>query len=192
MSVDSRKFLSVGVLLLTSTLAVHGATSKETTIVKDVSFSDSGDSLEAKIIAGEDSKYTYFELKDPHRLVMDFHGVQNSISFREKQIGAGGVDRVRTSFFSDKNRSATRIVFDLSGEVPYRVIEDGGGVVRIVFGHTVSAPLNQTAGPVMVPEPGSYTVLGSSSPALKLASLLPVLEPPVPLEAVPPIEVVPP
>jgi len=126
MRVDSRKFLSVGVLLLILTLAVHGATSKEPTIVKDVSFSNSGDSLEAKITAGEDSKFTYFELSDPHRLVVDFHGIQNTISFKEKRIGAAGVERVRTSFFSDRQRKATRIVFDLSKDAPYRVIEDGG------------------------------------------------------------------
>ena len=63
MRVDSRKFLSFGVLVLLSTLAVNGATSKDSAIVKDVSFSNTGESLEAKIIASEDSKYTYFELK---------------------------------------------------------------------------------------------------------------------------------
>ena len=119
MRVDSRKFLSVGVLLLISTLAVHGATSKEATIVKDVAFNNVGDSLEAKITAGEDSKYTYFELKNPHRLVIDFHGIQNTISFKEKLIGTAGVERVRTSYFSDPSRRATRIVFDLSKDVPY-------------------------------------------------------------------------
>src|SRR5438552_13248670 len=149
MRVDSRKFLSVGVLVLLSTLAVNGATSKETAIVKDVSFSNSGDSLEAKITASEDSKYTYFELKEPHRLVVDFHGIQNTISFKEKQIGAAGVERVRTSFFSDKTRKATRIVFDLSKDAPYRFIDDGGGIVRIMFGDTARAPENLTASLVM-------------------------------------------
>src|SRR5438552_2119972 len=153
MRVDSRKFLSVGVLVLISTLAVNGAASKEAAIVKDVSFSNTGESLEAKITASDDSKYAYFELKEPHRLVVDFLGIQNTISFKEKKIDAAGVERVRTSLFSDKKRHATRIVFDLTRDVPYRVIEDGGGVVRIVFGETVRAPLNLTAGPVMIPEP---------------------------------------
>jgi type IV pilus assembly protein PilQ len=183
MRVDSRKFLTVGVLLLISTLAVNGATSKEPTMVKDVSFINVGDSLEAKITAGEDSKFTYFELNQPHRLVVDFHGIQNTIGFREKQIGAAGVERVRTSLFSDKRRKATRIVFDLSKDVPYRVIEDGGGVVRIVFGDTARAPFNQTAGPVMVPDPSTYPSISRTSPALKLASLLPSAEPLAPPQA---------
>ena len=63
MRVDSGKFLSVGVLLLISTLAVNGATSREAAIVKDVSFNGDGDSLEAKITATDESKYTYFELE---------------------------------------------------------------------------------------------------------------------------------
>src|SRR5437868_36765 len=111
MRVDSGKFLSIGVLVMISTLVVNGATSKEAAIVKDVSFSSTGESLEAKITASEDSKYTYFELKEPRRLVVDFHGIQNTISFKEKRIDAAGVERVRTSLFSDKNREATRIVF---------------------------------------------------------------------------------
>jgi type IV pilus secretin PilQ/predicted competence protein len=151
MRVDSRKLLPVGVLVLISTLAVNGATSKETGIVKDVSFSSSGDSLEARIVANDDSKFTYFELKDPHRLVIDFHGIQNTISFKEKKIDSAGVERVRTSFYSDRTRKATRIVFDLKNDVRYRVIEDGSGITRVVFGDTARAPENLTAGPVIVP-----------------------------------------
>ena len=87
MTVDSRKFLAVGALLLViATLAVNGATSREATIVKDVSFDSHGDSLEAKITATGESKYTYFELKQPRRLVVDFLGIQNTIKFREKKI----------------------------------------------------------------------------------------------------------
>ncbi len=146
MRVDSRKFLSVGVLLLVSTLAVNGASSRESAIVKDVSYQTIGDSLEVKITATGDSKFTYFELNGPHRLVVDFHGIQNTIGFKEKQIDANGVERVRTSFFNDKNRQATRIVFDLKDNAQYRVVDDGGGsIVRIVFGPTAHAPSNLTA-----------------------------------------------
>ncbi|HYR44547.1 MAG TPA: type IV pilus secretin PilQ [Terriglobia bacterium] len=147
MRVDSGKFLSVGVLLLISTLAVNGAASKEAAIVKDVSFSNNGESLEVKIVATDESKYTHFELDHPHRLVVDFHGIQNTISFKEKKIDAAGLQRVRTSFFSDQSRNATRIVFDLTEDAMYRLIDEGGGNVRIVFGPAVHAPLNQVAGP---------------------------------------------
>jgi len=180
MRVDSRKLLLVGVLVLISTLAVNGAASKEPAIVKDVSFSNTGDSLEAKITASDDSKYTYFELANPHRLVVDFHGIQNTISFKDKQINAAGVERVRTSYFSDGNRKATRIVFDLKRDVPYRVIEDGSGVIRIVFGQTAKAPANQTVGPVMIP--ASLTRPRTPAPLLESALLVadPIAAPQLP------------
>jgi hypothetical protein len=177
MKIDPRKFLSVGVLVLISTLAVNGAASKEAAIVKDVSFQNNGDFLEARITASENSKFTYFELKQPHRLVVDFHGSQNTISFKEKRLDTGGVERVRTSLFSDQNRQATRIVFDLTDGAPYRFIEDGGGIIRILFGEAVRAPQNQTAGPVMVPEPSTFSISNFGSPAAKLASILLLPEP---------------
>ncbi len=177
MRVDSRKFLSVGVLVLISTLAVNGASSRDTAVVKDVSFNNNGDSLEVKITATEESKFTYFELIRPRRLVVDFHGIQNAIGFKEKQISSAGVERVRTSFFDGKNRKATRIVFDLSENAPYRVLEDGGGVVRIVFGMTARAPKNLTAGPAFVPEPeASLPPVRLSSAMLNPAALLPMLQ----------------
>src|SRR5438093_8967523 len=151
MRVDSGKFLSVGVLLLLSTLSVNGAATKEPAIVKDVSFNRAGESLEVKITATDESKYTYFVLDHPRRLVVDFHGIQNTISFRQKKIDAAGVQRVRTALFSDKTRKATRIVFDLAENADYRFIDDGGGIVRILFGPESHAPLNQVAGPPIVP-----------------------------------------
>src|SRR5437016_4490654 len=183
MRVDSGKFLSVGVLLLISTLAVNGAASKEAAIVKDVSFNNNSDSLEVKIIATDDSKYTYFELDRPHRLVVDFHGIQNTISFKEKKIDAAGLQSVRTSFFSDKSRKATRIVFDLVENAVYRLIDDGGGNVRILFGPDAQAPLNQVAGPaVVVPEAPAVTEpVESVVPEATVAAITPaepLAEPP--------------
>ena len=158
-----------------STLAVNGATSREMANVKDVSFSNQGDSLEARIIATEDSKYTHFELSDPRRLVVDFHGIQNAVTFKEKRIDSEGVERVRASFFSDQTRSATRIVFDLAKDVRYRIIDDGGGIVRVVFGETARAPRNQTAGPVIVAQEQSPLAVGAVSG--KLNSLVLAEEP---------------
>src|ERR1041385_2108376 len=108
---DSRRSATIGALLLIATLVVNGAPSKEAAAVKDLSFKDDSGSLEVKIATTEHAQYTYFELKDPHRLVVDFHGIQNGIGFKEKQIAVAGVERVRTSYFTDKNRNATRICF---------------------------------------------------------------------------------
>jgi type IV pilus assembly protein PilQ len=175
---DSRKLLPVSVFLLISTLAVSGATSRETAVVKDLSFNPSGATLEVKIATTEQADYTYFELSKPRRLVVDFHGIQNGIGFKEKSIEAAGVERVRTSYFSDKNRNATRIVFDILENVSYQVVNDGEGIVRVVFDGAAPQKLEKPAPP---------------SPSLPHRLLEPVISPlervPVTLTAGPPMVV---
>src|SRR5215510_11027072 len=119
-----RKFLVMFVFAATLTLVVQAASQKDA-FVKDVAFSAAGRSLEARITTSESAKFTYFELDGPHRLVIDFHGLRNGIAFTQKNIAAAGVTRVRTSYFTAPDRSATRIVFDMDKTVNYRVIDDG-------------------------------------------------------------------
>jgi len=185
---DSRKFLFVAIVLLISALAVNGASNKGTAVVKDVSVNANGETLEVKITATDDARFTYFELKSPHRLVVDFHGIQNDIGFKEKQIDAAGVSRIRTSFYNDKKRQATRVVFDLKDGVPFQVVDDGIGIVRVVFGAASAAasgerpPLNLMAGPLaFVPEDtvgALYERPGGHRPPLHL--FLPEWESPAP------------
>src|SRR3989449_665443 len=151
MRVDSGKFTSVGVLSRIWTWAVKGAASKDSFFVKAFSFKRNGESLEVKPTATDETKYTHFVLDIPRGLVVDFHGIQNTISFKEKKIDAAGVQRVRTSFFSDESHKATRIVFDLAANADYRFVNDGGGNLRILFGQDAHAPLNQVAGPPVAP-----------------------------------------
>src|SRR5207253_8574141 len=93
---------------------------------------------------------------------------------------AAGVERVRTAIFSDKNRQATRIVFDLTKDAVYRLIDDSGGNVRLVFGPDAHAPLNQVAGPPaaaveppVAPEPAraQQTAPAATAPAPAPAAL---------------------
>jgi type IV pilus assembly protein PilQ len=169
---DFRKFSIMFVLAVALTLAV--AASPKEAFVKDVAFSASGRSLEARITSSESAKFTYFELDDPHRLVVDFHGLRNGIAFTQKNIAAAGVTRVRTSHFQAPDRSATRIVFDLDKTVNYHVIDDGAGVVRVVFDAPgildqldVQAPLNLIAGPPVLSKEETTPAL----PKVRLESL---------------------
>jgi type IV pilus assembly protein PilQ len=153
-----RKFLVMFVFAVALTLVVQAASPKDA-FVKDVAFSAAGRSLEARITASESARFTYFELDGPHRLVVDFHGLKNGISFTQKDIEAAGVTRVRTSYFTAPDRAATRIVFDLDQSVNYRVIDDGDGVVRVVFvnpdgllAEPGRVPANLIAGPPVLPK----------------------------------------
>src|SRR5215831_423923 len=145
---DSRKALAFGMFLLAFTLVVQAvgpaAGPKETTevkAVKDVSLVPAGASIEARITTTGPARFTYFELAGPRRLVVDFHDLQNGVAFKEKQVSAAGVERVRTGVFQDKDRNVTRIVFELTSDAQYQVVDDKSEMVRVVFGHpTANVP----------------------------------------------------
>src|SRR4249920_3838587 len=146
--------------------------------VKDVSFMPAGDSMEARITTSGPARFTYFELTRPRRLVVDFHDLLNGVAFKEKQVSTAGVERVRTGLFQDKDRNVTRIVFELTSDAQYQIVDDKSEMVRVVFGHPAliappasplhsepvkrtapaavvvetQAPSNLVAGPVTVPE----------------------------------------
>src|SRR5262245_12280774 len=174
---DFRKVSIIFVLAVALSLAV--AASPKEAFVKDVAFSASGRSLEAKITSTESAKFTYFELDGPHRLVVDFHGLKNGVGFSQKTIQAVGVERVRTSYFTAADRTATRIVFDIERNVNYRVIDDGDGIVRIMFSDSqVPFPLDKN---VTVPTSllASSTIQKAEEPTLlfpRLESLSPEVQ----------------
>jgi len=182
---DSRKAFAFGMFLLAFTLVVQavGPVSgpKETSpvnAVKDVSFMPAGDSMEARITTSGPARFTYFELAGPRRLVVDFHDLLNGVAFKEKQVSSTGVERVRAGLFQDKDRNVTRIVFELTSDAQYQIVDDKSEMVRVVFGHPTAiapparplhsepaarpvpatvivethAPANLVAGPVTVPE----------------------------------------
>jgi type IV pilus assembly protein PilQ len=160
---DSRKLLLFSVLLLVSTLAVQGASSKEPAVVKDLAVNSNGDSVEVKIATSERVQYTYFELSKPRRLVVDFHGLHNDIGFKEKTIDVAGVQRVRTSYFTNKTRKATRVVFDLANDVPYTVAQDKDGLVRVFFGNEAPAEAKAEPAAEQVREPVGAPVSDASA-----------------------------
>ena len=174
---DFRKFTITFVFVAALTLVVQAGSSTDA-IVKDVAFSSSGRSLEAKITSSESPRFTYFELDGPHRLVVDFHGLKNGIAFTQRNVAASGVTRVRTSYFTSPDRSATRIVFDLDKSVNYRVIDEGAGVVRVVFENvnaepiSIQAPINLVVGPAQLPKEEPSPLL----PRVRLESLTPTIK----------------
>ena len=143
---DSRRSLAFGAFLLAFTLVVQAvgpvAGPKDTAdvkAVKDVAITPSGNSTEARITTSGPARFTYFELSGPRRLVVDFHDLQNAVSSKEKEVASGGVERVRAGLFQDKDRSVTRIVFDLTSDAQYQVVDDKTETVRVVFGHSAAA-----------------------------------------------------
>jgi type IV pilus assembly protein PilQ len=165
---DFRKLLITVVLVAVLTLAVQAASPTLDATVRDVAVNSLGQAVEARITASESARFTYFELDGPRRLVVDFHGLKNTIGFSEKNVKSAGVERIRTSYFSTPDRSATRIVFDLDKGVNYKVIDEGSGIVRVVFGDDT---------PVMPPlkavPPAVSLLAGLQNISIEDATLLP-------------------
>jgi type IV pilus assembly protein PilQ len=185
---DFRKLLVFSVLVVVLTLAVQAASPKDAAMVKDVAVTSNGEALEAKITSTETARFTYFELDGPRRLVVDFHGLQNGVAFTQKKVETAGVAKIRASYFSTPERKATRIVFDLAGGVNYQVIDDGAGIVRVLFGDsklhvpvvplpvTDYVPANLIAGPpVLVPEEEGPSTAAKASLA-SLSTIQPQLQ----------------
>jgi type IV pilus secretin PilQ/predicted competence protein len=143
---DSRKAMAFGMFLLAFTLIVQAVGPRVTAAVNDIAINPSGNSLEAIITTTGPARFTYFELTGPRRLVVDFHDLQNDVNFKEKKVSVAGVERIRASQFQDKDRTATRIVFDLTNDAHYQIADDKSDLVRVIFSNPgvvvpASAPL---------------------------------------------------
>ena len=173
MSVIAKRTVSLAVLALLSTLAINGATD-DPAAVESLSQNSDANGVEFTITSTEGVSYTYFELDGP-RVVVDFHDALNRLGFMDRYVGSGGVEQVRVAAFSDVSRDATRVVFDLEREVPFDVINDGGGIVRVRFG-APSATATDTA---VVDAAGEERVdrLAASAVGVAVAALQPDTSP---------------
>ncbi len=132
MTVFTKTITAVSILLLLSTVAV-GQISDDPIKVETLVVTPAEDAVEFTVNSTEWVRYTYFELEGP-RLVVDFHNAESELGFWRREVDHAGVTQVRSSFFTDDNREATRLVFDLEKEVPYEIIDEGEGKVRVRFG----------------------------------------------------------
>jgi len=96
--------------------------------------------------------YKSFALPDPPRLVVDISEAVHALPMRVKRIAKGPVKNVRTSQFSTTPDWVTRVVIDLSKNLPYR-IHAVPGPMQIVVGEP--APSSHAIIPVAAVSPGA-------------------------------------
>lgn len=106
------------------------ATANGTTI-QSIETATNKDQFEAQIKTDGRVTFKHFLLHQPERLVIDLQDVQSAMSQRVVSIKDDRVDRVRIGSPSPGN---TRIVFDLSQENEYSVVETAAGLVVKVGG----------------------------------------------------------
>ena len=174
---DLRKFMVMFALVVALTFVVQAASPKDA-FVQDVALSSTGRFLEARITASESARFTYFELDGPHRLLLSIFTASKIISLsRRRTLNLLGLPAFGQVIRMAPDRTATRIVFDLDKTVDYRVIDDGAGVVRVVFdgpeADTIQVPSNLIAGPPVFPKPEEAAPV---VPKIRLESLAPEVQ----------------
>jgi AMIN domain-containing protein len=87
------------------------------------------------VVVGTDGpvRYRDFALAHPHRLVVDFPGASFTAPARPPAVGRGLVRRVRLGSYGEGETGVARLVVDLSGPAPYRIVATEAGLT-ISFG----------------------------------------------------------
>ncbi|MHB8800222.1 MAG: type IV pilus secretin PilQ [Thermoanaerobaculia bacterium] len=138
-------------------VALHAATGPAATRLSRVATQARDGALSVRLEADGEISYEAFTLSSPPRFVVDLSGVRNASRFRNEDVDAAGVARVRVSQFRTEPTAVTRVVFDLEKEsIP--VLRQSGSTVSISFGGE-SAPVVQVASAApapAVPAAGSY------------------------------------
>ena len=132
--------------------------------------------------------YRDFMLPNPDRLVVDFADVTARASVRSIDVGENPVRKVRLGQFSAESPKVARLVLDLSGRAPYRII-DGADGVRIVFGesgepaaatHAPLAAMRAAEPEPLEPAPTPVLVATARPTAVEPLALPPLPEPQAP------------
>lgn len=177
-------------------VARHEASGTAATRLAHVATQTRDGALSVRLEGDGELSYEAFTLPSPPRFVVDLSGVRNASRFRNEDVDAAGVARVRVSQFRTEPTAVTRVVFDLEKEtVP--VLRQSGSTVSISFGGEAAAPIQvasaapaagsyeaheaddasePTVPPAAAPEP---VVPVSEAPEVRVAEANPALEAPV-------------
>jgi len=168
--------------------AAAAATGPKASRIVAVSRDEIGGLLAFTVKADGRLSYRDFMLPNPDRLVVDFADVTARASVRSIDVGEDPVRRVRLGQFSAESPKVARLVLDLSGRAPYRII-DGADGVRIVFGES-GEPVAATHAPLaamraaepepLEPAPTPVLVATARPTAVEPLALPPLPEPQVP------------
>ncbi|HEY6546973.1 MAG TPA: type IV pilus secretin PilQ, partial [Vicinamibacteria bacterium] len=105
---------------------------RATRILAVTSSTDEG-RLAVSVKADGRLKHQDFFLGNPSRLVVDFPDVTSATKTRQVDIGADGVKTARIAQFSTTPSKVARLVLDMDGKAPYRIVERADGL-QILFG----------------------------------------------------------
>lgn len=116
---------------------------------------------------GSFESYQDFVIQNPERLIIDLKGVTNEFADESITVDNGGVLRVRVAQYQMTPEAITRVVFDLSGDAPYR-LEPSGSTLAVVIGSNATASA--------APQPVEAVVAEAAPAPAELVELAPVGE----------------
>ena len=170
-------------------VAQHAATGPAATRLARVATQTRDGALSVRLEADGELSYEAFTLASPARFVVDLSGVRNASRFRNEDVDAAGVARVRVSQFRTEPTAVTRVVFDLEKE-SLPVLRQSGSTVSISFGGEAEAPVQIASAAQVVPAAGSYEAHeadDSAEPIVPPAAHEPAVAPTAAPEAVVPV-----
>ncbi|MBP7675428.1 MAG: type IV pilus secretin PilQ [Thermoanaerobaculia bacterium] len=167
-------------------VARHEASGPAATRLARVATQTRGGALSVRLEGDGELSYEAFTLPSPPRFVVDLSGVRNASRFRNEDVDAAGVARVRVSQFRTEPTAVTRVVFDLEKEsVP--VLRQSGSTVSISFGGEAAAPIQvASAAP---PAAGSYEAHEADDASEPIVPPAAAPEPVVPVSEAPEVRV---
>jgi type IV pilus assembly protein PilQ len=135
-------------------VARHAASVRPATRLSSVDARSRDGALSVRLEGDGELSYEAFTLASPPRFVLDLEGVRNASKFRNRDVGAAGVTRVRVSQFRTEPTAVTRVVFDLE-EAALPVLRQSSAGVVVSFLPAQDAPGTpvQAASVVPVPAP---------------------------------------
>ncbi|MHB1394634.1 MAG: stalk domain-containing protein [Clostridia bacterium] len=90
--------------------------------VEDIIYDDNGGFPQLNIVADNPIKYKSFTMSNPDRMIVDIENTLLNTEFETKEIGKGGVTRVRVAQFS-KSPNVVRVVIDLEDQTRCKLVQ---------------------------------------------------------------------
>ena len=113
--------LAIKLLMFMGFLLFNSASVLASNKVEDVRIWPSPDNTRVVFDLASEPEYTYFSLKNPHRLVIDFKNTKRALDFNKINSPKSLIKNVRQS--QPKNKKSVRVVLDLTKEVNSRLFK---------------------------------------------------------------------
>jgi len=109
-------------------------------VLKGVSTSGSGSTLEVRLTGDGEIAYNAFKLEKPSRIVLDLQGVKNATSKSSITVTDPHVKKIRISQFKSAPDPVTRVVLDLDASLDFKVTNVADNLVVSFGGPSAPAP----------------------------------------------------